>query len=75
MLQENSGIYRYFYVKLRGKTERYILNVMKMANFITKLQKVLRPKEEESETISVRKGKRIMMPAKDVERVYQRQRK
>jgi hypothetical protein len=39
------------------------------------LQNVLRPKGEESETISFRKGKRIMLPAKDVERLYQQQRK
>jgi hypothetical protein len=48
---------------------------MKLANFVTKLQDVLRPKPAETETTSFRKGKRIMMPANDVERVYQRQRK
>jgi hypothetical protein len=48
---------------------------MKLANFVTKLQDVLRPKGEEPETISFRKGKRIMLPAKDVERLYQQQRK
>jgi hypothetical protein len=48
---------------------------MKLANFVTKLQDVLRPKQEETETISFRKGKRIIMPAKDVERIYLQQRK
>jgi hypothetical protein len=48
---------------------------MKLADFVTKLQDVLRPKREDRETISFRKGKRLVMPAKDVERVYQRQRK
>jgi hypothetical protein len=48
---------------------------MELANFVTKLQNVLRPKPAATETKSFRKGKRIMMPAKDVERVYQHQRK
>ena len=48
---------------------------MKMADFVTKLQNVLRPKGEEPETIPFRKGKRIMLSAKDVERLYQQQRK
>jgi hypothetical protein len=48
---------------------------MKLANFVTKLRDVLRPKQEETETYYFRKGKRIMMPAKDVERVYQRNQK
>jgi hypothetical protein len=48
---------------------------MNLANFVTKLQNVLRPKQEKAETISFRKGKRLTVPAKDVERVYQRQRK
>jgi hypothetical protein len=48
---------------------------MKLANFVTKLQDVLRPKQEETETIPFRKGKRITVPAKDVERVYRHQRK
>jgi hypothetical protein len=54
---------------------KYILNVMKMADFVTKLQNVLRPKEKEAETITFRKGKRLSVPAKDVERIYQHQRK
>ncbi len=45
-----------------------------MADFVMKLQNVLRPKGE-VETTSFRKGKRIMLPAKDVERLYQQQRK
>jgi hypothetical protein len=48
---------------------------MKLANFVTKLQDVLRPKGDEPETISFRKGKRLVVPAKDVERLYQQQRK
>jgi hypothetical protein len=48
---------------------------MKLANFVTKLQNVLRPKGEEIETNSFRKGKRIMMPANEVDRVYRHQRK
>jgi hypothetical protein len=60
---------------LRLKTERYILSVMKMANFVTKLQNALRPKQEVTEPTSFRKGKRIMMPAKGVERLYRQQRK
>jgi hypothetical protein len=48
---------------------------MKLANFVTKLQDVLRPKQEEIETSTYQKGKRITMPAKDVERVYRHQRK
>jgi hypothetical protein len=72
---ENSGIYRHKVEILRPKTERYILSVMKMADSVTKLQNVLRPKGEEPETISFRKGKRIIVPAKDVERLYQQQRK
>ena len=48
---------------------------MKLANFVTKLQDVLRPKQEEIEPSTYQKGKRIMMPAKDVERVYRHQRK
>ena len=48
---------------------------MKLANFVTKLQNVLRPKQEEVETTSFRKGKRLSVPAKDVERIYQGQRK
>jgi hypothetical protein len=48
---------------------------MELANFVTKLQDVLWPKQEEIETSSYRKGKRITMPAKDVERVYRHQRK
>jgi hypothetical protein len=48
---------------------------MKMANFVTKLQDVLQPKQEETEIRSFRKGKRITVPAKDVDRIYQRHRK
>jgi hypothetical protein len=48
---------------------------MKMVNLVTKLQDVFRPKGEEPETITFRKGKRLSVPARDVERVYQRQRK
>jgi hypothetical protein len=73
--QKSSGVYRHKVEIMRPKTERYILNVMKMADFVTKLQNVLQPKGEEPETISFRKGKRIMLPAKDVERLYQQQRK
>jgi hypothetical protein len=48
---------------------------MKLANFVTKLQDVLRPKQGEPEIRSFRKGKRIIVPAEDVERLYQQQRK
>jgi hypothetical protein len=48
---------------------------MKLANFVTKLQDVLRPKGDETEIRSIRNGKRIMTPAKDVDRLYQQQRK
>jgi hypothetical protein len=48
---------------------------MKLANFVTKLQDVLRPKQEETETTYFRKGKRLTVPAKDVERIYQGHRK
>jgi hypothetical protein len=48
---------------------------MKLANFVTKLQDVLRPKPEETEISSFRKGKRITVPANDVERVYRHHRK
>jgi hypothetical protein len=48
---------------------------MKLANFVTKLQNVLRPNEEETAIHAVRKGKRLMIPAKDVERLHQYQRK
>ena len=48
---------------------------MKLANFVTKLQDVLRPKPAATEMKSFRKGKRIMMPANDVERVYRQQQK
>ena len=48
---------------------------MELANFVTKLQDVLRPKQEEIETSNYQKGKRIMLPAKDVGRVYRYQRK
>jgi hypothetical protein len=48
---------------------------MKLANFVTKLQDVLRPKQEETETISIQKGKRLSIPANDVERIYRHHRK
>jgi hypothetical protein len=48
---------------------------MKLANFVTKLQDVLRPKGEEIEMSAYRNGKRITIPATDVERVYQHHRK
>jgi hypothetical protein len=48
---------------------------MKLANFVTKLQHVLRPNEEEIVIHAVRKGKRLMIPAEDVERLQQYQRK
>jgi hypothetical protein len=48
---------------------------MKLANFVTKLQNVLRPKQEETETISIQKGKRLSIPANDVERIYRHHRK
>jgi hypothetical protein len=75
MLQEIVGGYRQYSERLQGITQQYILSVMKLANFVTKLQDVLRPKGEEPETITFRKGKRLSVPARDVERVYQRQRK
>ena len=48
---------------------------MKLANFVTKLQDVLRPNEEETEIHAVRKGKRLMISAEHVERLHQYQRK
>jgi hypothetical protein len=48
---------------------------MKLANFVTKLQDVLRPKQQETAMSVVRNGKRIIMPANDVERLYRQQRK
>jgi hypothetical protein len=48
---------------------------MKLANFVTKLQHVLRPNEEETEIHAVQKGKRLIIPAKDMERLHQYQRK
>ncbi len=75
ILQEISGRYRYQVEKLHRKSERYILSVMKLANFVTKLQDVIRPKQDEAEIRYIRKGKRIAVPAKDVERLYQLQRK
>jgi hypothetical protein len=48
---------------------------MKLANFVTKLQHVLRPNEEETVIRAVRKGKRLMISAEDVERLHQYQRK
>jgi hypothetical protein len=48
---------------------------MKLANFVTKLQDVLWPKQEEPEIRFFRKGKRITVPAKEVERMYRQQRK
>jgi hypothetical protein len=48
---------------------------MKLADFVTKLQNVLRPKPEVAEIRYVQKGKRLTVPAKDVERIYQLQRK
>ena len=46
---------------------------MKLANFVTKLQDVLQPNREEIR--AMRKGKRIILPATDVERLYRHQRK
>jgi hypothetical protein len=46
-----------------------------MADFVTKLQDLLRPKGKQAETITFRKGKRLSVPAKDVERIYQHHRK
>jgi hypothetical protein len=48
---------------------------MKLANFVMKLQDVLRSKQEEIERSFFQKGKRITLPAKDVERVYRHHRK
>jgi hypothetical protein len=48
---------------------------MKMADFVTKLQDVLRPKQEVTEISYFRKGKRIIIPAEDVDRLYQQRRK
>ncbi len=48
---------------------------MKLANFVTKLQDVLRPKQEEPETRFFRKGNRITVPANEVERMYRQHRK
>jgi hypothetical protein len=50
---------------------------MKLANFVTKLQDVLRPKQEEPEISSLhnRQGKRISIPENEVERIYRHHRK
>jgi hypothetical protein len=48
---------------------------MKLANFVTKLQDVLRPKEEETVIHAIRKGKRLLIAAEDVKRLKQYQRK
>jgi hypothetical protein len=48
---------------------------MKLANFVTKLQDVLRPKQKEPEIRFFRKGKRITVPANEVERMYRQHRK
>jgi hypothetical protein len=75
MLQKPAKEYRHRMHRLRPKTERYILSVMKLANFVTKLQDVLRPKQEETEMRFFRNGKRLSIPAEDVERLYQHHRK
>jgi hypothetical protein len=66
-----------FEENLQGLTQHCILRVMKLANFVTKLQDVLRPKREEPEPSSfqTRQGKRIPLPAKEVERIYRHHRK
>jgi hypothetical protein len=75
MLQENIERISSVLWQITRKNQRYILSVMKLANLVTKLQDVLRPKPEDIETNSFRKGKRITVPANEVERVYRHQRK
>ena len=72
---EKSDEYSHYKERLHLKPEQYILSVMKLANFVTKLQHVLRPKEEETAPAAIRKGKRLMISAEDVKRLHQYQRK
>jgi hypothetical protein len=63
-------------ITLQENVEKRILSVMKLANFVTKLQDVFRPNEEEAESIhAVRKGKRLLIPADDLARLHRYQRK
>src|SRR5687767_13171123 len=75
MLQKIVGDNIVIIESLQRRMLQYILSVMKLANFVTKLQDVLRQKQEETEIRSFRKGKRIIVPAEDVDRLYQQQRK
>jgi hypothetical protein len=54
-----------------------ILSVMKLANFVTKLQDVLLPKREDSDIDRLRRrmGRRLNVSGKEVDRVYNQNRK